>query len=280
MDEALTQDVETDRLIEKFSRRRKMWIFEGACVWAVFIILVVLMREWVPKLVVIYFAYLAGLNWIICIVQILTHTKYISNLKRSPPNEQSLESLIVKKYPYAIYLRDFARESNIGDVVAAFPYALPREQITKREAAILKEISSIIPVFGLANYRDMNSHPAATRVNLADTNWQTRFHRYAQHAALIVLNTDRLSPGVLYELRWIEKHDASSKLLLVLPEGGSKALRLEFPHVRDAARWLVELTATDRIDIPRDLITYLGELAALRNERKGNHLRFCRDDDS
>lgn len=269
MDVTSKHDVETDRLIEEFSRKRRIWLFEGACGWLVFIILVVLVREWVPKLVVIYIAYLAGLNWMLSIALMLRYSKYISNLKKGTPNEPSLESLIKKKYPYAIYLRDFARESNIGDVVAAFPYVLPREEITKREAAILKEISSIIPVFALANYRDMNSHPTATRINLADTNWQTRFHRYAQHAALIVLSTDSPSPGVLYELQWIEENNASSKLLLVLPEGGSKALRLEFPNVRNSPRWLVEITGTNQIDTPRDLIAYLRERASLRNELMG-----------
>lgn len=256
-------DTETEQLSEELSSNRQAWLLQAALGVAAFI-LALLAHKWIPKIIIIGVGFLAGLNWLFCMIHVLMYTKSVSNLEGGDRNELALELLIAEKYPYALYLRDFERESNVADAMPPFPDMPPPHEVTDRERKILEKIVTSIPVFALTNYQDMNFHPVAIRVNLAGVTWQTHFHRYAQNASLIILSTDRLSLGIRYELQWIEENDAWSKSLLVLPEGTLKAFRRESPRLWIAPRWIVKTSSSHPRNIPSGLVAYLDELARQR----------------
>lgn len=167
--------------------------------------------------------------WPACMICVLRYHRYVRNVTSGVRNRRVLELLLRCRIPFALYLRDFAREGDVADLVPRRFLLPPPSEIARREEGVIERIAQRLPVFCLTNYLDLNHAPTAARVNLVGTAWEPHFERLAARATLIVLSAERDSPGLRYELDWIDTNGAWSRTALILGDEISASLREQYP---------------------------------------------------
>jgi hypothetical protein len=90
----------------------------------------------------------------------------------------------------------------------------------KVEICLASALRGRLPILGIANpsvHRSDYRH-AVPKVSLPFDRWQEVLHGLVQDASLIVMDLDRLSPGVSFELRTILQHNKQQRTVIVLSD--------------------------------------------------------------
>jgi hypothetical protein len=202
------------------------------------------------------------------------YLKVVKNVFQSVEGINRLNDEIKRGGNYALFLRTFGFEQHSFAVGAwgggmgandtdydLFKYKLPTELINR----IVLPVSRHMPVYALLNALD--STEAHVQRIYAGDDWQSGFESCAARAALIIILAVGLTPSILYEIEWIESHEAGNRTVIIATADVARKLssRICYP----GSLWtLPNIPRTPdlslEIELPEGLKSYLEEQCVLQ----------------
>jgi hypothetical protein len=82
----------------------------------------------------------------------------------------------------------------------------------------------------------------------SDTSWFRDFLTYSQHARVIIVDAETLSPGIAHEIESIVERDLGSRIMLVATGQELKVLSRNHPAFVERVRWKVLLRTRNWFD--------------------------------
>jgi hypothetical protein len=153
--------------------------------------------------------------------------------------------------PFALLLRNFDLEAYQQTGPATIRKRAIRERIRFNlsnqgnvETRLASALRGRLPILGIANpsvHRSDYRH-AVPKISLPFDRWQEALHGLVQDASFIVVDLDRLSPGVSFELQTILQHNKQQRTVIVLsdpsrePETDPATYKLQTLYGVDSAR--------------------------------------------
>jgi hypothetical protein len=162
-------------------------------------------------------------------------------------NRAILEHLIAAGEPFCLYLRNHSFEN--GSVIHTFQVRADREPLSRTglvhwpvtnnafESSVVAGIEAHLPVFAIDSPSD-SSVGTARRIVVQDNHWFSEADRLIGRAALIIVNHEAQTEGILRELESIRKHKAGSRTLLFTTEAALTSLADRDPELIGQLKWL------------------------------------------
>jgi len=162
-------------------------------------------------------------------------------------NRTMLEDLIKTGAPYCLYLRNHSFEK--GALIQTWKANPDRELVPRLglfhlpvtrnefESEIVSVIETHLPVFALDSPSD-SSIGKARRILVPKARWFREVDRLIESAALIIINHEAQTEGILKELQAIKQYEAECRTLLLTTETARTTLADHEPDFVRRVRWI------------------------------------------
>ena len=133
------------------------------------------------------------------------------------------------------------------------------------EDPITSKIPHQVPILALLNNGDQHDSPRVLRIATPSTDWFQRFQGYATHASLIIINCDRMTPGLLSEVEWLGAQGLLQRTLFVVGWNSRAAAWLQasglktLPVLTRRRRGLYDFEVKHDIVLPDEVRTLVSE---------------------
>ncbi len=148
-----------------------------------------------------------------------------------------LDDLIKVRAPFCLYLRNHSFEKGTAILTwSASPDREPRSHLglvqlpvanNTFEAEVVAKIGKYVPVFAIDSPSD-SSIGMAKRILVRDKDWLSDVDPLIERAALIIVNHEAQTDGIVREFMAVQKHKAEARTLLFTTETAIVSLAPEF----------------------------------------------------
>jgi hypothetical protein len=164
--------------------------------------------------------------------------------------------------PFVLYLRDRFGESKTTRAPIHGEIVTIPSRVSAR--CLQNSLANIIPVYGLWEpFSDTGDHLQFRPILSTDARWQDDITALSATAALVVMDCEKASPGIAWELDFLLKRPSLLKKTLVIKGENDPHLDI----IADKARWIVGIkdrsngaSLTGKFKLPTDLILTLHSL--------------------
>ena len=194
-------------------------------------------------------------------------------------NRALLEGLVEAGEPFCLYLRNHSFEK--GAAIQTLMASADREPLSRTglihwpvpknvfESSVVASLEKHLPVFAIDSPSD-SSIGVARRILVRDSHWLREVDRLIERAALIIVNHEALTDGIMKELEAIRKHEAEARTLLFTTETALASLSYLEPELVRRLKW-IEIKDGSPIHkrleaptMPQEVIEFAAHLAERR----------------
>lgn len=167
--------------------------------------------------------FLAGFHlgiWVLTFALVPTYFVHVECfelpfLLRAVRARRSLDSLIIARKPFALYLRNFDADATEYPGHHAFTGGAPVYRVGSiSESQIEHIVSKYMPMYAFHNLSDSNDPDGAVRVFMPPATWFQNFIDIASSATIVIVDFEGHRPGLDKEITWLLESGVSRRTVV------------------------------------------------------------------